>query len=136
VTSVHSAQASLERWECQNHRRIDPFDRPADALLLLLRERGPDAYRVQGPHQWIARCPLCAERRLTVRERGTGGDVTVDCGNGCDPSRALAVLTAAPDPLAEAWGLVDRLLSLAHEQQHLLRQVVGVDQQRPEVLPG
>jgi hypothetical protein len=110
------------------------FDRPADALLLLLRERGPDAYRVQGPHQWIARCPLCAERRLTVRERGTGGDVTVDCGNGCDPSRVLAVLTAAPDPLAEAWGLVDRLLVIAHEQQLLLQDLLYGGDVQPEAV--
>lgn len=83
-------------------RRVDPFDRPADAILWALRRRGVDYRCTPSLYAWIARCPVCGggiAGGLTVRitEAGFGGPVTVSCSTGCREPDVLAAL-AAPAP--------------------------------------
>ena len=100
------------------------FDRPADRLLMLLRERGPDAYRAcPDLGRWVARCPLCGEdAALQILEREPGADVTVFCGRGCNGADVLAVLTN-PAPAADPWAFTDELLDLARRQQRLIQRL-------------
>lgn len=117
-----------------NAKRARPFDRPADHLLLLLRESGPDAYRCHPqPGRWTARCPLCGEYDVDVREHGFGGRVSVRCGHGCDSDALLRRLThperchacgSVYGQAAELDRAASAALKLAHEQQLLLRSLV------------
>lgn len=115
--------------------RPDPFDRPADRLLLLLRATGPNAYRCcPQPGRWIARCPLCGEHRLDVFEHGFGRRASLRCAYGCDADEILRRLKhperchtcgAVHGQAAVLAHCADELLDLAHEQQHLLRALAA-----------
>lgn len=115
-----------------------PFDRPLDRLLELLRENGL-AYRCRPAlNMWTARCPMCGEHRLDVTEHGFGGRVSVRCALGCDADEILNCLKhpercfscgAVHGQAAELSRCAGALLDLAHEQQTMLRSRLVRDDQ-------
>jgi hypothetical protein len=98
----------------KSSRRPDPFDRPLDTVLELLRVHQL-AYR---PHhedveRWIAECPICRDE-MALRESYVGGPVTIICRQLCHESRIASALASEPRP-AEGLDLAEAASRIAHQ---------------------
>lgn len=117
-------------------RRAQYTPAPADILLELLREQHL-TYRCHEHYgRWTARCPLCHELRLEIREHGDRGRVSARCATGCSSDEILHALRHPErcyscgtlyGATAEFAHVAGELLGLAHAQQHLLRQAHHLD---------
>jgi hypothetical protein len=117
------------------HRRVyEPA--PADVVLELLRAARLEYRCHEHVGRWTARCPLCGELCLEIREHGDRGRVSLRCATGCDSDKVRQRLThperchscGAVDGLDEHLGqLAGELLAVGHAQQRLLRGALGVD---------
>jgi len=114
------------------HRRVyEPA--PADVVLELLRGQHLEYRCHEHLGRWTARCPLCGELRLEIREHGDRGRVSARCGHGCDTDAILRRLRnpercyecgAVHGQAAELSRVASELLELAHSQQALIRQAL------------
>lgn len=102
--------------------RSDPFDRPLVALLERLRWHELD-YRclVDDLQLWRATYPCC-RGETTLREPFRGGPVTIRCaGLGCDETRIVAALAAAPGR-GDGLDLAEGASAIAHRALELLER--------------
>lgn len=109
---------------------------PADVVLELLRAQRLSYRCHEQLGRWTARCPLCGELKLEVREHGHRGRVSVRCAFGCDSGAVLHRLThprscyhcgAVHGQAEELARLADEASDIARASLALVREQIAVD---------